>query len=100
MIQEIPYGEYIDMNDSNEIKIDIQELPLSVEVVPHKAILESIQGQINYEIQTIQHATLQNHDTNYELNYTNICRQHNVKVMLIICFLIAFLLVATRHFPN
>ena len=94
MIEEIPYGEYIDINKSNEIKIDINELPLSIEVIPHKAILESIPGRINYEIQTIQH------NVENELNYINICRQHNVKVMLSICFSIAFLLVITRHFPN
>jgi len=92
MIEEIPYGKYIDK--SNEIKIDINELPLSIEVIPHKAILQSIPVRINYEIQTIQHAD------NYDSNYINICRQHNVKLMLSICFSIAFLLVITRHFPN
>ena len=41
MIQEIPYGVYVnnENNENNSESIEIIEVPLSIEVVAHKAIV-------------------------------------------------------------
>jgi hypothetical protein len=57
MLQEIPYGEYIEnINETNNFKetndsldsINTETLPVSIEVIPHKAIMiheVSVQGR-------------------------------------------------------
>ena len=39
MIQEIPYGVYSDTNDNSCESKEINVIPISIEVVPHKAIV-------------------------------------------------------------
>lgn len=51
MIQEIPYGKYIEeKNDSNE---SAESLPVSIEVIPHNAI---IVNEV-YEVEVRQYRT-------------------------------------------
>ena len=82
MIQEIPYGRYEKTDDSNS------ELPLSIEVLPHKAIMI----HETYNVQNIH--TIENiHIRQMRRNRGMSC---HVKVLLITSFFIPVVILISR----
>jgi len=85
MIQEIPYGRYEKTDDSNS------ELPVSIEVLPHKAIMiheiYNVQNIHTIEnIQMRQFGQIRQNRHNREIS----CQ---VKLLLIISFFVPFVII-------
>ena len=84
MIEEIPYAHYEKKinNESNDELLLNSELPVSIEIIPHKAII--IHELYNIQnIHTIEHIQMRR---NREMS----CR---IKILLIISFFIPFVIV-------